>query len=124
MYAPGHAFPNLATSQLTCPKTVLPWKHDPMIVGFMLWDTFSFMTASRISPVRHRSSTYKFISSFYSWPKATYGTHVYLTQFYWLAGQHQGDTVSCAALHHITSQEQSHIAACRHPKIQGVMDVV
>ena len=47
MYAPGHAFQNLATSQLTCPQTVLPWKQDPMIVGFMLWDTFYFMTGSK-----------------------------------------------------------------------------
>jgi hypothetical protein len=47
MYGPGHAFPNLATSQLTCPQTVLLWQQDPMIVGFMLWDTFSFMIASK-----------------------------------------------------------------------------
>jgi hypothetical protein len=47
MYGPGHAFPNLATLQLTYPQIVLPWQQDPMIVGFMLWDTFSFMTASK-----------------------------------------------------------------------------
>jgi hypothetical protein len=47
MYGLGHAFPNLATSQLTCPQTILPWQQDPMIVGFMLWDTFSFMTVSK-----------------------------------------------------------------------------
>ena len=44
MYGPGHAFPNLATSQLACAQIVLTWQQDPMIVGFMLWDTFSFMT--------------------------------------------------------------------------------
>jgi hypothetical protein len=48
MSTPGHAFQNLATSQLTCPQIVLPWKQAPMIVGFMLWDTFSFMTASKV----------------------------------------------------------------------------
>jgi hypothetical protein len=47
MSAPGHAFQNLATSQLTSPQTVLPWKQTPMIVGSMLWDTFYFMTASK-----------------------------------------------------------------------------
>jgi hypothetical protein len=57
--------------------------------GFYVMGVHSILwLGRRISPVRHRSGTYKFISSFYSWPKETYGTHVYLTQFYWLAGQH------------------------------------
>ena len=47
MYGPGHAFPSLVTSQLTCAQIVLTWQQDPMTMVFMLWVTFYFINATK-----------------------------------------------------------------------------
>ena len=44
---PRTCFPKFGNFAIDLSQTVLPWQQDPMIVGFMLWDTFSFMTASK-----------------------------------------------------------------------------